>query len=106
MPLYDREIHDADDVEAALHALHSALTDELEDLEAKMRSAIRSMTAVPAQGEADLSEYHVARTALHSGLASIAEVLAWIQWKTDEAPDGEVAVSLVPLPTLRGYSIH
>lgn len=106
MPTYDRETHDADDVEAALHALHSALTDDLEDLETKMRSATRSMTAEPFEDETDLHEYHVARAALHSGLASIAEVLGWIQWKTDEAPDGDVAVSLVPLPTLRGYSIH
>ena len=106
MSIYDREAHDADDVEAALHALHSALTDDLEDLEARIRSASRSMSVVPTQGEADLSEYRVARTALHSGLASIAEVLAWIQWKTDEAPDSEVSVPLEPLSTLRGYSIH
>lgn len=106
MQIYDREPYDADDVEAALHVLHSALTDDLEVLEARIRAVARTMTAVPTQAEPEMSEYHAARTALHSGLVSIAEVLGWIQWKTEEEPDGEVAVALQPLPTLRGCSIH
>lgn len=105
MQIFARDHYDADDVESALHVLHSALTDDLEELEARIRSASQTV-AGPAQADPAISEYHVARTALHSGLASIAEVLGWIQWKTEDEPDGEVAVALQPLPTLRGCSIH
>ncbi|WP_156397809.1 MULTISPECIES: hypothetical protein [unclassified Duganella] len=106
MEIYDREAYDVEDVETALHVLHSALTDDLEVLEAKIRAVGLTMPAAPTQAESEMSEYHAARAALHSGLVSIAEVLGWIQWKTEEEPEGEVAVALQPLPTLRGCSIH
>jgi hypothetical protein len=32
--------------------------------------------------------------------------LAWIQLKTEEDPEGEVATALQPLPKLRGSVIH
>ena len=109
MQIYDqepRDAYDADDVEAALHVLHSALMDDLEELEARISAAAGAMTTMPAQASPEMSEYHVARTALHSGMVSIAEVLGWIQWKTEEEPDGAVAAAFQPLPTLRGCSIH
>jgi len=100
------EIYDADDAVAAMQALHSALTDDLEALESRILALGHATTFVPTDGHPDLAEYFEARTALHSGLASIAEVLAWIQAKTEEDPEGEVACAIQPLPTLRGGSIH
>lgn len=106
MPIFEIEV---DDVEAALHVLHSELSEDLEQLEARIRTAAPPMNAItPVSAEADstMSEWHAARTALHSGLESIAEVLGWIRLKTDEEPEGVVALALQPLPTLRGWSIH
>jgi len=104
----DEKIYDMDDAVAALEVLHAALTDDLEDVEAKIRALGHSILLgpAPAPDAEDVAGYHEARTALHSGLASIAEVLAWIACKTEDDPEGDVAVATQPLPTLRGYSIH
>jgi hypothetical protein len=98
--------YDMDDAVAAMEVLHAALTFDLQELEAKILARGHSITAVPMPGNQDISEYYAARTALLSGLSSIAEVLAWIEWKTEEDPEGDVAVAIQPLPTLRGCSIH
>jgi hypothetical protein len=106
MPIFELEV---DDVEAALQVLHSELSEDLEQLEARIRAGtppMKAITPVSAQAESTMSEWHAARTALHSGLESIAEVLGWIQLKTEEEPEGAVAIALQPLPTLRGWSIH
>lgn len=99
--------YEMDAVLAALDALHSALTDDLEDLEARIRMEDHSiMIAAPVEDTPRMTEYHEARTALHSALASIAEVLAWIHWKSEDEPDGELAVAHLPRPTSGGYLIH
>lgn len=102
----DDESYDMDDAVAAIEVLHAALTFDLEELEKKIIALGHSMTAVPLSDDQEISEYYAARTALHSGLSSIAEVLAWIEWKTEEDPEGDVAVAIQPLPTLRGCLIH
>ena len=104
----DETIYDMDDAVAALEALHASLTYDLEDVEAKIRALGHSILIKPAPvpDAAVVEGYYEARTALHSGLASIAEVLAWIACKTEDDPEGDVAVATQPLPTLRGYSIH
>jgi len=105
----DETTYDMDDAVAALEALHAALTDDLEDVEAKIRALGHSILIRPApapDAEDVAAGYYEARTALHSGLASIAEVLAWIACKTEDDPEGDVAIATQPLPTLRGYSIH
>ncbi|KQV40915.1 hypothetical protein ASC93_17095 [Massilia sp. Root335] len=98
--------YDMDDAVAAMEVLHAALTFDLKELEAKILALGHSVTAVPVSDDRELSDYYATRASLHSGLASIAEVLAWIQWKTEEDPEGDVAVAIQPLPTLRGCSIH
>jgi hypothetical protein len=99
--------YETDAVVAALDALHSALTDDLEELEARIRAEDHSIIlAAPVQDVPPMTQYHEARTALHSALASIAEVVGWIQWKTEDEPDGELAVALLPRPTSGGYLIH
>ena len=100
------DTYDMDDAVAALDALHAALTDDLEALEAQIRAAGEPVTQLPHEQASSTPDHVEARTALHSGLASIAEVLAWIRFKTEEDPDGDVAVALQPLPTLRGSVIH
>lgn len=102
----DGESYDMDDAVAALQALHAALTCDLEELETKILALGYSTIVASMPDNQKIAEYHEARAALHSGLSSIAEVLAWIQWKTEEDPEGDVAVAIQPLPTLRGYSIH
>jgi hypothetical protein len=100
------DTYDMDDAVAALDALHAAMTDDLEALEAQMRVAGEPITCLPGEQTSPATENHEARTALHSGLASIAEVLAWIRFKTEMDPEGDVAVAIQPLPTLRGSLIH
>jgi hypothetical protein len=94
----NEESYDMDDAVAAIEALHDALTSDLEELETRIRAL--------GDSNPEVSEYVEARASLHSGLASIAEVLAWIQLKTEEDPEGDVAVALQPLPKLRGCVIH
>jgi hypothetical protein len=98
--------YDMDDAVAAMQVLHAALTFDLEELEKKILAQGHSISAAPMSDNQDSSEYYAARTALLSGLSSIEEVLAWIEWKTEEDPEGDVAVAIQPLPTLRGCSIH
>jgi hypothetical protein len=99
--------YEVDAAVAALDALHAALTDDLAELEARIRMEDHSIhLAAPVQDTPQMSQYHEARTALHSALASIAEVLGWIQWKTEDEPDGELAVALLPRPTSGGYLVH
>jgi hypothetical protein len=98
--------YDMDDAVAAMEVLHAALTFDLKELETKILALGQSVTAVPPPDDGELADYYAARASLHSGLASIAEVLAWIQCKTEEDPEGDVAVAIQPLPTLRGCSIH
>lgn len=104
----DETTYDMDDAVAALEALHAALTCDLEDVEAKIRALGHTIVVRPAStpDTADAANCYEARAILHSGLASIAEVLAWIACKTEDDPEGDVAVAIQPLPTLRGYSIH
>jgi hypothetical protein len=102
----DGKSYDMDDAVAAMEVLHAALTYDLEELETKIRALGHSTVVPPMPENQEMSGYYEARTALHSGLCSIAEVLAWIEWKTEEDPEGDVAVAIQPLPSLRGCSIH
>ncbi|NIA53532.1 hypothetical protein HAV22_07680 [Massilia sp. TW-1] len=102
----NEESYDMDDAVAAIQALHDALASDLEELEMRIRALDHAIVLVPEPDNLEVSEYYEARASLHSGLASIAEVLAWIQLKTEEDPEGDVAVALQPLPKLRGCVIH
>lgn len=102
----NEESYDMDDAVAAIEALHEALTSDLEEVEMRIRAQAHSIVLVPEPDNLEISGYYEARTSLHSGLASIAEVLAWIQLKTEDDPEGDVAVALQPLPKVRGYVIH
>jgi hypothetical protein len=102
----NEESYDMDDAVAAIEALHGALTSDLEELEMRIRARDHSIVLVPEPDNLEISEYYEARASLHSGLASIAEVLAWIQLKTEDDPEGDVAVALQPLPKVRGCVIH
>lgn len=102
----NEESYDMDDAVAAIEALHDALTCDLEELETRIRAQGYSIVLVREPDNVEIAEYYEARASLHSGLASIAEVLAWIQLKTEEDPEGDVAVALQPLPKVRGCVIH
>jgi predicted nucleic acid-binding Zn-ribbon protein len=103
--MMNAEIYETEDAVEVLDALHSALTSDLQDLETRI-AALDAGANAATQDRQAMAQYRDARTALHSGLASIAEVLGWIEWKTEQEPDGEVAVAVQPLPTLRGYLVH
>lgn len=81
----------------ALEALYSEMHADLGTLDGRIDSLCGDGTA----DTAELADMHTARTALHSGMASIQEVLGWLQWID---PDAVLAVR--PLPTLRSGAIH
>src|SRR5438128_523790 len=85
----DLDVYDMDDAVAALEALHCALTYDLKVLEARIRKEQLPFTDAAAPDEHQVTSHDEARTLLHSGLASITEVLGWIQWKTEEDPEGD-----------------
>jgi hypothetical protein len=100
------DICDTEAVVVVLQALQEELTADLGDLERRIR-AVPDDTRIdlPPDG-GELDELRSARTALHSGLASIREVLGWIEWITEKDPEGETAVAAQPLPTTLGFPIH
>jgi hypothetical protein len=100
------QTYETDDAVEVLDALHCALTSDLEELEARIGALDSGATPMSEHDKQAMAQCRDARTALHSGLASIAEVLGWIEWKTEQEPDGDIALARQPLPTLRGYLIH
>jgi hypothetical protein len=99
-------IYDMDDAVAALAALPDVFTYDLQVLEERIRSERRPFADPALAAGHEAARQAAARALLHSGLASITEVLGWIQAKTEEDPEGDVAIALRPLPTLRGCVIH
>jgi hypothetical protein len=100
------QIYETADTVEVLDALHCALSTDLADLEAQIAALDSGMCEPSASDEHASTQYRHARTALHSGLASIAEVLGWIEWKTEQEPDGAIAIAVQALSTSRGYLVH
>ena len=84
----------------ALEALYSEMHADLGTLDGQIDS-LREEGGEAATHTAELAEMHTARTALHSGMASIHEVLGWLLWV-----DPDAAAAMRPLPQLRGVPIH
>lgn len=101
----EMNIGDTEMVVTVLEALQEEMTADLADLEGRIGSVPEAIRIAPAQGS-DLDELRTARVALHSGLASIREVLAWIEWITEKDPEGETSIAAQPLPTTLGFPIH
>jgi phage shock protein A len=102
----DTETDETADTVEVLDALHCALSTDLEDLETQIAALDSGRCELSATDAHAIAQYRNARTALHSGLASIAEVLGWIEWKTEQEPDGAIAIAVQALWTSRGYLIH
>lgn len=100
----DMDLCDTEIVVTVLQALQDEMTADLADLESRIGTGRGAIRIDPADG--DLEELRTARIALHSGLASIREVLGWIEWITETDPEGETAVAAQPLPTALGFPIH
>lgn len=92
-------------VVAVLEALREEMTADLDDMERRIRAMPSPILLDPPPG-GELDELHTARVALHSGLASIREVLGWIEWITEKDPEGETAIAAQPLPTQLSFPIH
>lgn len=101
----DMDNCDTEMVVAVLEALREEMAADLDDMERRIRGMPEASQIDPPPG-GQLEELRTARVALHSGLASIREVLGWIEWITEKDPEGETAVAAQPLPTVLGYPIH
>lgn len=78
---------------SALDALYSELRADLGALEGQIDAG--------SHDHAELADMQTARTALHSGMASIQEVLGWLLWVEEEADCAQR-----PLPAPHGVPIH
>jgi hypothetical protein len=106
----EMEKHDTDMVMTVLEALQAEMTADLDELQNEIRSAGEAAGTGPDDGPGNLGDLMAARTALHSGLASIREVLGWIDWITErdaeQEAEGSNAVVTLPLPSALGFPIH
>ena len=102
----EMDIADTEMVVTVLEALQEEMTADLADLEGRIGAVPEGIWIAPAYNSGELEELRTARTALHSGLASIREVLGWIAWITEKDPEGETSVAAQPLPTELGFPIH
>ncbi|MBB3223974.1 hypothetical protein [Pseudoduganella umbonata] len=102
----DMDMCDTELVVTVLQALQDEMTADLADLEHRIGAVPEVISIDPAHTGGKLEELRSARTALHSGLASIREVLGWIEWITENDPEGETSVAAQPLPTALGFPIH
>ena len=101
----ETDMCDTEIVVTVLEALREEMTADLADLEGRIGAVPDAIRLAPAQG-GELEELRSARVALHSGLASIREVLGWVQWITEKDPEGETSLAAQPLPTTLGFPIH
>jgi hypothetical protein len=102
----EMDIADTEMVVTVLEALQDEMTADLAALESRIRAAPDAIRIAPVQDSSELEELRTARTALHSGLASIREVLGWIEWMTEKDPEGETSIAAQPLPTVLDFPIH
>ncbi|QGZ40454.1 hypothetical protein IP92_03324 [Pseudoduganella flava] len=92
----DTERDEMEIAACALEALYAEMHADLGTLDGQIDS-----WSADAVDTAELAELHTARTALHSGMASIQEVLGWLLWV-----DPDAAPTVRPPPLLRGAAIH
>lgn len=102
----ETEVYDTDDAVTLLQALHAALSADLDILETRIRALARQAPGDADKMSQEQAAFFEARTGLHSGLASITEVLAWIEWKIEEDPEGDIATVMQHPSELRGCVIH
>ena len=102
----DMDMCDTELVVTVLQALQEEMTADLADLEHRIGTVPDAIRVDPPHAGGELDELRTARTALHSGLASIREVLGWIEWITEKDPEGETSIAAQPLPTALGFPIH
>lgn len=102
----EAKMSDNEVVMTVLQALQEEMHADLADLDSRIGA-----TAADGQPEAtddgtDLAELRTARTAIHSGLASIREVLGWIEWISEEDEEEKSSIAVQPLPADLAVRIH
>jgi len=100
------DLCDASDAIFSMQALRAGLTEELDDIENSIHELAQSPLATSDSGISEMQVYYVARAALHSGLASINEVLGWVRLMAAQDSEGNVAKVVKSLPTVPTFSIH
>ena len=96
----------ASDAVSSMEILRDALTAELDDVENQIYELAQSSSAESDEVLNDLRVYHVARSALFSGLASINEVLGWVRLMAEKDSDGNTAEVVKSLPSVPVFSLH
>lgn len=91
-------VREADDAVSGMHALRSALTNDLKDILQRIDELENSCAHDAESVKQELIVYQTARTALLSGLASINEVLAWVRLAAVKDPEGNELDCVRSLP--------
>ncbi|QBE62273.1 hypothetical protein [Pseudoduganella lutea] len=102
----EADLSDTEMVVTVLQALQEEMTADLADLESRIREGTGDIRAEATDGDGEQAELRTARTAIHSGLASIREVLGWIEWIAETDPESKVSIAAQPLPTELTFPIH
>lgn len=100
------DLCDASNAVSGMQALRTEMTDDLDDIENRIRELAQSPLASSVCGIDEMRVYCVAHAALYSGLASINEVLGWVRLLTKKDSEGNVAEVVKSLPTVAVFSIH
>jgi hypothetical protein len=100
------DLGDTTDAVSSMQALRELLTEDLDDIESRIRELAQSSLATSQEAISEMQVYYVARAALYSGLASINEVLGWVHFVAAKDAEGNVAEVVKSLPTVPVFSIH
>lgn len=96
------DISNAVDAVSSMRALRLAMTNDLDDVE----NSIFDLAQSGHTESEELRVYCVTRAALYSGLASINEVMGWINLMAEKDPEGNSSEIFKSLPTVPIPSIN
>src|SRR5437762_931498 len=99
-------LEDAGDAVSSMQSLRLAMTADLDDIESRIEALADSPLADSETGIDEMAVYYVMRASLYSGLASINEVLGWVQLMTEKDSEGNLSDTVKSLPSVPVFSIH
>ncbi len=98
-------LHVADAV-SSMRALQKLLSDELSDLEGQMQEYFECESPSAHDATKEQDTYFLARAAIYGCMASITDVLGWVNLMAERDAQGNGIVSLQSLPEVPISSIN
>lgn len=99
-------IQHAIEAASSMQALRNALATDLDEIESRIHQLTASQVSSYQEVADEMQICLKARAALHSGLASITDVLGWVHLLTEKDAHGNEIVTVQSLPTVPILSIN